>query len=121
VFNPIYFLTAILIIFFVSGGFAAISILIASLMKTRERFMGIGQALIMPLFFVSNSLYPIKLMPTILQYFAFFNPLTYAVDAVRGLLISGDISNLLPDIAAIAIFDVIMFAVASISFSKIIE
>ncbi len=119
--NPLYFFIAILIIFFVSGGFAAISILVASLMKTRERFMGIGQALIMPLFFVSNALYPIKLMPTVLQYFAIFNPLTYAVDAVRGLIISGDVTNLLPDIAAIAIFDAIMFAAASISFRKIIE
>ena len=60
-------------------------------------------------------------MPPILQNFAFFNPLTYAVDAVRGLMISGDISNLMTDIAAIAIFDVIMFAAASISFRKIIE
>jgi len=120
-FNPLYFIISIIIIFFVSGGFAAISILIASIMKTRERFMGIGQALIMPLFFVSNSLYPINLMPPILQYLAIFNPLTYAVDAVRGLMISGDITNLLPDIAAIAIFDVIMFAAASISFRKIIE
>jgi len=61
----------IFIIFLVSGGFAAISILIAPIMKTRENFMGIGQALIMPLFFVSNSLYPIKLMPPTLQYFVF--------------------------------------------------
>jgi len=90
-------------------------------MKTRERFMGIGQALIMPLFFVSNALYPIKLMPQILQYFAVFNPLTYAIDAVRGLVITGDLTNLALDIAAIAIFDIIMFTVASISFRKIIE
>lgn len=60
-------------------------------------------------------------MPTVLQYFAIFNLLTYAVDAVRGLMISGEITNLLPDIAAIAIFDVLMFAAASIRFSKIIE
>ncbi|MCZ7369654.1 MAG: ABC transporter permease [Candidatus Methanoperedens sp.] len=119
--NPLYFFTAILIIFFVSGGFAALSIFVASLMKTRERFMGIGQALIMPLFFVSNALYPIKLMPTVLQYFAIFNPLIYAVDAARGLMISGDLTNLPYDIAAIAIFDTIMFAAASISFRKIIE
>lgn len=119
--NPLYFLIAILIIFFVSGGFAAISILIASIMKTRERFMGIGQAIIMPLFFVSNALYPVKLMPAILQYFAVFNPLTYAVDAVRGLMISGDLTGLLPDFAAIIIFDVLMFAIASVSFRKIIE
>ncbi len=119
--DPLYFLTALLILFFVSGGFAAISILVASLMKTRERFMGIGQALIMPLFFASNALYPIRLMPSVLQYFAIFNPLTYAVDAVRGLIISGDVTNLLSDIAAIAIFDAIMFVAASIRFRKIIE
>ena len=119
--NPLFLFAAFSILFFVSGGFAAISIFVASLMKTRERFMGIGQALIMPLFFASNALYPIKLMPPVLQYFAAFNPLTYAVDAVRGLMISGDLTNLLPDIAAVVIFDIVMFTVASISFRKIIE
>lgn len=119
--SPLYFCAAFLVLFFVSGGFAAISIFVAALMKNRERFMGIGQALIMPLFFASNALYPIKLMPTALQYFAIINPLTYAVDAVRGLMISGDLTNLLPDVAAVAIFDVVMFTVASISFRKIIE
>ena len=121
VLNPLNFFMAFLILFFVSGGFAAISIFVASVMKTRERFMGIGQALIMPLFFASNALYPIKLMPTVLQYFAVFNPLTYAIDAVRGLIIIGDLTNLLPDVAAVAIFDIVMFTVASISFRKIIE
>ncbi|MGD0952755.1 MAG: ABC transporter permease [Methanotrichaceae archaeon] len=121
VLNPLYFFAAFSILFFVSGGFAAISIFVASVMKTRERFMGIGQAIIMPLFFASNALYPIKLMPPILQYFAIFNPLTYAIDAVRGLVITGDLTNLLPDVAAVAIFDIVMFTVASISFRKIIE
>ena len=121
VLNPLYFFAAFLILFFVSGGFAAISIFVASVMKTRERFMGIGQAIIMPLFFASNALYPIKLMPPILQYFAAFNPLTYAIDAVRVLVITGDLTNLLPDVAAIAVFDIVMFTVASISFRKIIE
>ncbi|MDD4162536.1 MAG: ABC transporter permease [Methanothrix sp.] len=90
-------------------------------MKTRERFMGLGQALIMPLFFASNAPYPIDMMPAALQYVAVFNPLTYAVDAVRGLMISGDVSNLAIDMAAIALFDVVVFAVASLSFRKIIE
>lgn len=60
-------------------------------------------------------------MPPVLQYFAAFNPLTYAVDAVRGLMISGDLTNLSLDIAAVVIFDIVMFTVASISFRKIIE
>ena len=83
--------------------------------------MGLGQALIMPLFFASNALYPIELMPPALQYVALVNLLTYAVDAVRGLLISGDLSNLAVDVAAILVFDVLIFAVASVSFKKIIE
>ncbi len=119
--NPLYILTAFLVLFLVSGGFAAISIFVASIMKTRERFMGLGQALIMPLFFASNALYPIDMMPPALQYVAVLNPLTYAVDAVRGLMISGDVSNLAIDMAAIALFDVVVFTVASLSFRKIIE
>jgi len=84
--NPVYFTLAFVIIFFASGGFAAISILVASFMKTRERFMGIGQAIIMPLFFASNALYPLQLMPPLLREFSTVNPLSYVVDAVRGLL-----------------------------------
>jgi len=119
--NAAYFVLAFAIVFFASGGFAAISILVASFMKTRERFMGIGQAIIMPLFFASNALYPVQIMPQILKDFSAFNPLSYVVDAVRGLMITGDLSNLLLDVVAITIFDVIMFVLASLSFKRIIE
>jgi ABC-2 type transport system permease protein len=119
--NPAYFILAFVIVFFASGGFAAISILVASFMKTRERFMGIGQAIIMPLFFASNALYPIQIMPQILKDFSAFNPLSYVVDAVRGLLITGDLSNLMLDVVAIVAFDAIMFVLASVSFKRIIE
>ena len=119
--NPAYFMFAFVIIFLASGGFAAISILAASFMKTRERFMGLGQAIIMPLFFASNALYPVQIMPQILKDFSAFNPLSYVVDAVRGLLITGDLTNLPIDLAAIAIFDVILFILASVSFRRIIE
>ena len=51
--------------------------------------MGIGQILTMPLFFASNAIYPLSMMPTWLQAIAQVNPLTYAVDALRGLMIVG--------------------------------
>jgi len=119
--NAAYFISAFVIIFFASGGFAAISILVASFMKTRERFMGIGQAIIMPLFFASNALYPVQMMPQALQYFSAVNPMSYVVDATRGLMITGDLTNLPIDIAAVAVFDTVMFILASISFKRIIE
>jgi len=119
--NAAYFISAFVIIFFASGGFAAISILVASFMKTRERFMGIGQAIIMPLFFASNALYPVQMMPQPLQYFSAVNPMSYVVDATRGLMITGDLTNLFIDIIAIAVFDTVMFVLASVSFRRIIE
>lgn len=67
--------------------FACLSLTIAGLVMTRDRLMGIGQAITMPLFFASNALYPIALMPAWLQALATINPLSYEVSAVRSLLI----------------------------------
>ena len=72
-----------------SAIFSTFSLIIACIVKTRERFMGIGQILTMPLFFASNAIYPLALMPPWLRWFARFNPLTYLVDSLRSLMIKG--------------------------------
>jgi ABC-2 type transport system permease protein len=69
--------------------FSTFSLIIACIVKTRERFMGIGQILTMPLFFASNAMYPIAIMPDWLKVIAHVNPLTYEVDAMRALMIQG--------------------------------
>jgi ABC-2 type transport system permease protein len=72
--------------------FAMLSLIIACLVKTRERFMGIGQVLTMPLFFASNAIYPISIMPGWLQVISRINPLTYEVDALRSMMLAGGTS-----------------------------
>jgi ABC-2 type transport system permease protein len=72
-----------------SATFSTFSLVIACIVKTRERFMGIGQILTMPLFFASNAIYPIELMPAWLQVVARVNPLSYLVDALRDLMVEG--------------------------------
>lgn len=72
--------------------FSTFSLIVACIVKVRERFMGIGQLLTMPLFFASNAIYPISLMPRWLQVSSHLNPLTYEVDAIRALMISGTTS-----------------------------
>jgi len=72
-----------------SACFATLSLIIAALVKTRERFMGIGQVLTMPLFFASNAIYPLAIMPAWLRTIARINPLSYEVDALRALMIAG--------------------------------
>lgn len=73
--------------------FSTLSLIIACLVKTRERFMGIGQLLTMPLFFASNAIYPIAIMPGWLKVLARLNPLTYQVDALRTLMLANGTST----------------------------
>lgn len=91
--NPVNLALVVIVTILASALFSTFSLIIASLVKTRERFMGIGQVLTMPLFFASNAIYPLSMMPGWLQVIAQANPLTYAVDALRGLMIVGGISN----------------------------
>ena len=72
-----------------SAIFSTFSLIVACLVKSRERFMGIGQVLTMPLFFASNAIYPLTLMPAWLRLVARGNPLSYEVDALRTLMIVG--------------------------------
>jgi ABC-2 type transport system permease protein len=79
----------VLAVMFGSAIFSTFSLIVACLVKSRERFMGIGQVLTMPLFFASNAIYPLSLMPTWLRAVSKVNPLTYQVDALRSLMIVG--------------------------------
>ena len=67
--------------------FSCLSMSIAGIVLKRERLMGIGQAIMMPLFFASNALYPVALMPAWVRAISHVNPLSYEVDALRGLLL----------------------------------
>lgn len=119
--NPLYFLLALVLVFLSSGGFAAVSILVASFFKTRDRMLGVGQAIVFPMFFLSSALYPVDSMPPVLRQIAAVNPMSYVVDAVRSLLITADVSHLAGDVAIIIVFDIIMFSAASSSLRRIIE
>jgi len=72
-----------------AGVFSTFSLIVACIVKTRERFMGIGQVLTMPLFFASNAIYPTEMMPDWLKIVAHVNPLTYEVDGLRALMLAG--------------------------------
>ena len=73
-----------------SALFSTLSMIIASIVKTQERFLGIGQLLTMPLFFASSAIYPLSIMPDWLRPIALANPLTYLVDALRTLMLPGE-------------------------------
>jgi ABC-2 type transport system permease protein len=109
---PLPLLGMIVALLLGSAFFCCLSITIAGLVLSRDRLMGIGQAITMPLFFASNALYPVQLMPGWLQVINRINPLSYEVDAVRGLLV-GTPAQLVPDFLVMVIAAAVMISVAA--------
>src|SRR5262245_37074238 len=85
-----------------TAGLAALSICIAAFVKKRERFMGIGQLIMMPLFFASSALYPLAIMPGWLHVVARVNPLTYEVQGLREMLVGVASGELWLDFSVVA-------------------
>jgi ABC-2 type transport system permease protein len=101
-----------------SSFFAALSMIIAGLVRTRERLMGIGQAITMPLFFASNTLYPTDVMPAWVRAITHVNPLSYEVNALRQLLL-GLPGNLAADFAALVAATVVGITAASLLLGRL--
>lgn len=80
---------------------SAISMVIASAVGSREQFMGVGQLITLPLFFASNALYRVSLMPGWLRAAAHANPLTYEVEAMRRLLLDVGPNRIALDLAVL--------------------
>jgi len=91
-YNPLHILGILFSVALGSALFSTLSLIIACLAKTRERLMGIGQLITMPLFFTSNAIYPISLMPSVIRWFAYINPLTYMTESVRCLMLAGNMN-----------------------------
>ena len=118
---PINLIEILFVVIISAALFSTFSLIIACIVKTRERFMGIGQVLTMPLFFASNAIYPISIMPDWLKAIAHFNPLTYEVDALRTLMISGGTSlyGLTFDFAFLIISMIVLTVIAAIVYPSI--
>jgi ABC-2 type transport system permease protein len=99
--NPLKLLASAALLVLGSAFFSCLSMTIAGIALQRDRLMGIGQAITMPLFFSSSALYPTEVMPGWLQAISKVNPLTYEVEGLRALLV-GTSTNLWLDFGVLA-------------------
>ncbi len=104
-----------------TAAFACMSMLLAAVVKERERFMGIGQLIMMPLFFASSALYPLAIMPAWLRAVARVNPLTYEVQGLRQMLVGvGGRGVLWLDFVVVISFFVVMLLAATRAYPRAI-
>ena len=103
--------------------FICISAFIALKMDSPEGFQGISTLLTMPLFFVSNALYPSTGLPPLLQQIAMINPLTHLTAGIRYFAIGDRFSaigmefayttgDVLASLLYLALFAGVMFLLA---------
>lgn len=121
--NPLCILGTLVMAVLGAACFSTFSLIIACLLKTRDRVMGIGQVLTMPLFFASNAIYPINIMPGWLQVIAHLNPLTYVVGGLRTLMLTTttDYSSLLPDFGVLLGVTIVLVAIGANVYPRIVQ
>jgi len=121
--DVIIFMEALPIMLLTTFGLVSIGLTIASFMESLESFGVIQSFINLPLFFLSGALFPVRgdAVPGWLSTVSNFNPLTYAVDALRTIILGGNWQPLYPlhyNLAIICSFDIIMITIGTFAFSR---
>jgi ABC-2 type transport system permease protein len=108
---------------FVSGfGFIGISLIFGSRITYIEQFMVVMMVFIMPMWFLSGGLYPVESMPEWMRFLALINPMTYATEAMRAVMLRGIIwESFARDVIILLGFAISMMVAGSLSFKRTIE
>ena len=96
----------------------SIGLVIGSFMESPEGFNLIVSFLVFPLFFLSGALFPIDNLPSWLRAFTTLNPVTYAVDGMRGVILGMSTFPVMMDLGVLLGFALVMLGIGSIAFSR---
>jgi len=86
-------------------GFSALAIALAARSKQLQTYALIGQTVTMPLSFLGGALVPITSLPAFLVPITVVDPVTYAVNAVRDVMVKGFITP-----SSFALYSLILIA-----------
>ena len=101
---------AIFFMFLISILFASMGTIIASLMDDMQGFQLIMNFLILPIMFLSGAFFPLAGLPKVIELLTKIDPLTYGVDAMRGVLIGVTKFGVTTDlIILVAISSILLF------------
>lgn len=116
--SPILFLQALLVIFTLSLGITALGLTIGARMKSPDGFNLIISFVIWPLFILSGAFFPLENLPHYLQFITQMNPVTYGVDALRGVMLGATHYGLLFDMGVLWAFNIAVAVIGAIEFGR---
>ena len=100
---------------------SSLGIIVASFFESFESFGAIINFIVMPMFFLSGAMYPVKQLPDILKLLTKMNPVTYGVDALKHAVFRGRAMHdfsIVTDVGLLIIASVISIIVAGVLFER---
>jgi ABC-2 type transport system permease protein len=84
--GPAQVLGVVVVLLLVAAALTSLGLVIASRMVTMEGFQVVMNFLVLPLWLLSGAFFPLRGLPAWMAILARLDPLTYAVDALRGMI-----------------------------------
>ena len=107
-----------MVVFLLMVSILSLGLTIGSMMSSLEGFGLISSFVSFPLFFLSGALFPVKNLPGWLYVFVSFNPVSYAVDALRTVILGIGTFGIVLDFAVLVGFALLMIAVGTWAFGR---
>jgi ABC-2 type transport system permease protein len=114
----VYTALAIVFMILIAATFIGLGLTLGSMINDFQGFQLVTSFFTMPLFFLSNSIFPITALPSSIQFIMYLNPLTYGVDGLRNALLGTGTLSIWVDLLGITISAIIMVSLAVIAFSR---
>ncbi|HTT78626.1 MAG TPA: ABC transporter permease [Stellaceae bacterium] len=117
--HPALLPLALLVMMLIAVMCTAIGTALGSILQDMQGFQLIMNFLVLPLFFFSSALFPVRHLPAAVRLAVRLNPLSYGVDGLRGALDGSFAFGALTDIVVLGILVALLLALGAWLFSKI--
>jgi len=117
-FTPLVIIEAFLMLLLISIAMVSIGLVIGANLQSPEGFSLVINFVMWPMFFFSGALFPVSNLAPWLAAVTYINPLTYGVDAMRGIILGINHYTLLLDTAVLMVFTLMMMGIGIMSFRR---
>lgn len=112
-------LLSFLFMFILASAMVSLGLIIGANMESVEGFQLVITFLVFPMFFFSGALFPIKDLPAYLLIFTMIDPVTYAVDGIRGMLLGVSTLPVALNLSILLGFAAVMIGIGTWSFARL--
>lgn len=117
-FTPLKIALSFAMLATLSAAMVSLGLTIGSFMESPHGFNLIGTFIIFPMFLLSGAFYPLDNLPSWMALLTRINPVTYAVDGLRNIILGTSFFSFAFDLSIVAGFAVIMIILGTFAFNR---